>query len=269
MLTHGNFMVELGVAVDELHELFEPEDASTLLFLPLAHVFARIIQIGAVRSRSRLGHSADIKNLVADLQAFRPTFVLAVPRVFEKVFNTASQRATADGRGAIFDRAAEVAIAYSRGLDRGKPSIAVRAQHAVFSRLVYGKLREALGGRCEFAVSGGAPLGDRLGHFYRGIGVTVLEGYGLTETTAALTVNQPERCQDRHGRPARSPAPPCAWPRTASSCSRAARSSPATGATTPRPPRCWARTAGSTPATSARSTTRASSGSPAARRRSW
>ena len=191
MLTHGNFMVELGVAVDELHELFEPEDASTLLFLPLAHVFARIIQIGAVRSRSRLGHSADIKNLVADLQAFRPTFVLAVPRVFEKVFNTASQRATADGRGAIFDRAAEVAIAYSRGLDRGKPSVAVRAQHAVFSRLVYGKLREALGGRCDFAVSGGAPLGDRLGHFYRGIGVTVLEGYGLTETTAALTVNLP------------------------------------------------------------------------------
>jgi long-chain acyl-CoA synthetase len=192
MLTHGNFMVELGVAVPELSELFEPEDTSTLLFLPLAHVFARIIQIGAVKSRTRLGHSSDIKNLVADLQAFRPTFVLAVPRVFEKVFNTASQRATADGRGAIFDRAAETAIAYSRGLDRGKPSLAVRAQHALFSRLVYGRLREALGGRCQYAVSGGAPLGDRLGHFYRGIGVTVLEGYGLTETTAALTVNQPE-----------------------------------------------------------------------------
>src|SRR3954453_24251057 len=191
-LTHGNFMVELGVAVQELDQLFDTDDASTLLFLPLAHVFARIIQIGCVRSRTRLGHSADIKNLVADLQAFRPTFVLAVPRVFEKVFNTASQRATADGRGAIFDRAAETAIAYSRGLDKGRPSIAVRAQHAVFSRLVYGKLREALGGRCEYAVSGGAPLGDRLGHFYRGIGVTVLEGYGLTETTAALTVNLPE-----------------------------------------------------------------------------
>jgi long-chain acyl-CoA synthetase len=199
MLTHGNFMVELGVAVEELDRLFDPstgagtaEPASTLLFLPLAHVFARIIQVGCVRSRTRLGHSADIKNLVADLQAFRPTFVLAVPRVFEKVFNTASQRATADGRGAIFDRAAETAIAYSRGLDKGKPSLAVRGQHAVFSRLVYGKLRAALGGRCEFAVSGGAPLGDRLGHFYRGIGVTVLEGYGLTETTAALTVNTPD-----------------------------------------------------------------------------
>ena len=192
MLTHGNFMVELGVAVEQLDELFETEDASTLLFLPLAHVFARIIQVGCVKSRTRLGHSADIKNLVSDLQAFRPTFVLAVPRVFEKVFNTASQRATADGRGAIFDRAAETAIAYSRGLDRGKPSLSVRAQHAVFSRLVYGKLRDALGGRCAYAVSGGAPLGDRLGHFYRGIGVTVLEGYGLTETTAALTVNLPD-----------------------------------------------------------------------------
>jgi long-chain acyl-CoA synthetase len=199
MLTHGNFMVELGVAVDELGELFDPstgsgqvEQASTLLFLPLAHVFARIIQVGCVRSRTRMGHSADIKNLVTDLQAFRPTFVLAVPRVFEKVFNTASQRATADGRGAIFDRAAETAIAYSRGLDKGKPSLAIRAQHAVFSRLVYGKLRDALGGRCAYAVSGGAPLGDRLGHFYRGIGLVVLEGYGLTETTAALTVNLPD-----------------------------------------------------------------------------
>jgi long-chain acyl-CoA synthetase len=192
MLTHGNFMVELGVAIRELPELFDIEDASTLLFLPLAHVFARIIQVGAVKSRTRLGHSADIKNLVADLQAFRPTFVLAVPRVFEKVFNTASQRATADGRGAIFERAAQTAIAFSGGLDRGRPSLPVRAQHAVFSRLVYGKLRDALGGRCQYAVSGGAPLGDRLGHFYRGIGVTVLEGYGLTETTAALTVNLPE-----------------------------------------------------------------------------
>ena len=146
MLTHGNFMFELGVAIDELDELFDTEDASTLLFLPLAHVFARIIQVGCVKSRTRLGHSADIKNLVADLQEFQPTFVLAVPRVFEKVFNTASQRATADGRGKIFDRAAETAIAYSRGLDKGRPSLAVRAQHAVFDRLVYGKLRDALGG---------------------------------------------------------------------------------------------------------------------------
>jgi long-chain acyl-CoA synthetase len=196
MLTHGNFMVELGVAVPELEELFETEDASTLLFLPLAHVFARIIQVGCVKSRTRMAHSGDASRLLEDLKAVRPTFVLAVPRVFEKVFNTASQRATADGRGAVFERAAETAIAYSRGLDRkdgkGRPSLLVRGQHAVFSRLVYGKLREALGGRCEYAVSGGAPLGERLGHFYRGIGLTVLEGYGLTETTGALTVNLPD-----------------------------------------------------------------------------
>jgi long-chain acyl-CoA synthetase len=190
MLTHGNFMFELGVAVEELNELFG-DDSSTLLFLPLAHVFARIIQVGAVQARTRLGHSADIKNLLADLQDFQPTFILAVPRVFEKVFNTAAQKATADGKGAIFARAAECAIAYSRGLDspRGRASLGTRAQHAVFDRLVYGKLRAALGGSCAYAVSGGAPLGDRLGHFYRGIGLTVLEGYGLTETTGALSVN--------------------------------------------------------------------------------
>ncbi len=192
MLTHGNFMFELGVAVDELERLFTTEGASTLLFLPLAHVFARIIQVGSVKSRTRLGHSSDIKNLLADLQEFKPTFILAVPRVFEKVFNTASQKATADGKGKIFDRAAEVAIAYSRGLDKARVPLAVRAQHAIFARLVYGKLREALGGNCSYAVSGGAPLGERLGHFYRGIGLTVLEGYGLTETTAALTVNLPD-----------------------------------------------------------------------------
>jgi long-chain acyl-CoA synthetase len=191
MLTHGNFMFELAVAVDELEELFTA-DGSTLLFLPLAHVLARIVQVGCVRSRTRLAHSASVTTLIPDLGDYRPTFVLAVPRVFEKMFNTASQRATADGRGRLFDRAAETAIAWSRGLDRGGPSLAVRARHAAFSRLVYGRLRESLGGECRYAVSGGAPLGDRLGHFYRGIGLTVLEGYGLTETTAAITVNTPD-----------------------------------------------------------------------------
>nr|WP_237690239.1 AMP-dependent synthetase/ligase [Nocardioides panacisoli] len=191
MLTHGNFHHELDVAVHELEELFGADDAATLLFLPLAHVFARIIQVGAMKSRTRLGHSADILQLSATLQEFRPTFVLAVPRVFEKVFNTASQRATADGRGALFDRAADTAIAYSRALESGRVPLRVRARHAVFTRLVYGRLLEALGGRCTHAISGGAPLGERLAHFYRGIGLTVLEGYGLTESTAALTVNLP------------------------------------------------------------------------------
>lgn len=202
VLNHGNFMFELTVVVDELPELFdppspeadaeEPGQNSTLLFLPLAHVFARVIQIACVKERIRMGHSSDIKNLLDDFAEFQPTFILAVPRVFEKVFNTASQRAVADGRGAIFGRAADVAIAWSRGLETGRTSLAVRAQHRLFDRLVYGKLRAALGGHCQYAVSGGAPLGERLGHFYRGIGINVLEGYGLTETTAALTTNLPE-----------------------------------------------------------------------------
>jgi long-chain acyl-CoA synthetase len=192
MLTHGNFMFELGVATEELSDLFG-EDAATLLFLPLAHIFARIIQIGCVRTRTPMGHSSTISSLTADLAEFRPTFVLAVPRVFEKVFTTASQRATADGRGRVFDRAAEAAIAWSQVVERGdRPSLRLRASHATFSRLVYGRLRDALGGRCTHAISGGAPLGDRLGHFFRGVGLTVLEGYGLTETTAALTVNLPD-----------------------------------------------------------------------------
>jgi long-chain acyl-CoA synthetase len=197
VLTHANFQFEASVAVHELDRLFAPSDedgsaSSTLLFLPLAHVFARVIQVGCVRARVRMGHSADIRNLLEDFAVFRPTFILAVPRVFEKVFNTASQRAVADGKGRIFQRAADAAIGWSRALDHGRPGPLLRVEHALFDRLVYGRLRAALGGRCEYAVSGGAPLGDRLGHFYRGIGVNVLEGYGLTETTAALTVNLPD-----------------------------------------------------------------------------
>ncbi|UAL30961.1 AMP-dependent synthetase/ligase [Nocardioides rotundus] len=191
MLTHGNFMFELGVATEELDTLFEGE-ARTLLFLPLAHVFARIIQIGCVQRRVPLAHTAGIKTLMDDLSTVRPTFILAVPRVFEKVFNTASQRATADGKGRIFGRAVDTAIAWSRGVERGRVPLPVRARHALFDRLVYARLRDALGGQCRYAISGGAPLGERLGHFYRGIGVSVLEGYGLTETTAALAFNTPD-----------------------------------------------------------------------------
>ncbi len=192
VLTHGNFMFELGVAVDILGDLFDSESASTLLFLPLAHVFARIVQIGAVKAGARLGHSADIKNLLPDLAEFKPTFILAVPRVFEKVFNSASQKAAAEGKGKIFNRATDVAIAWSRAEENGRAGLLLKAQHAVFSALVYSKVRTALGGNCQYAISGGAPLGERLGHYFRGLGVTVLEGYGLTETTAALAVNLPE-----------------------------------------------------------------------------
>lgn len=190
ILTHGNFEFELRVAVtDVIDDVFHP-GASTLLFLPLAHVFARIIQIGAIKARARLGHSADIKNLVEDLGEFKPSFILAVPRVFEKVFNSASQKAHAGGKGAIFDKAAAAAIEWSKAVDTGKVPLGLNLKHALYGKLVYGKLKAALGGNCSYAISGGAPLGERLGHFYRGIGVTVLEGYGLTETTAALTVNR-------------------------------------------------------------------------------
>lgn len=193
VLTHGNFRAELAGALERLPQLFSVEGASTLLFLPLAHVFARIIQIGSIRSGTVLAHTADITDLTTHLGEFRPTFVLAVPRVFEKVFNTASTRAWADGKGKVFDKAVAVAIAVSRAeADGRKPHVVLRGQHALFDRLVYAKLRAALGGRADWAISGGAPLGERLAHFYRGIGITVLEGYGLTETTAALTVNTPE-----------------------------------------------------------------------------
>ncbi|OUZ09513.1 long-chain fatty acid--CoA ligase [Aeromicrobium sp. PE09-221] len=193
-LTHGNFRAELGGAIEVLPEMFAEPDASTLLFLPLAHVFARIIQIGAIRSGAVLGHTADIPDLVEHLGEFQPTFVLGVPRVFEKVFNSASAKAYAEGKGRIFDRAAQAAIAYSRATeDGGRAGLGLRLRHALFDRLVYGKLRDALGGKARYAISGGAPLGDRLGHFYRGIGVIVLEGYGLTESTAALAANRIER----------------------------------------------------------------------------
>ncbi|WP_290512084.1 long-chain fatty acid--CoA ligase [Aeromicrobium sp.] len=191
-LSHGNFRSELEGAVERLPELFSPDDASTLLFLPLAHVFARVIQVGSIRTGTKLGHTADVKDLIAHLGTFQPTFVLAVPRVFEKVYNTASSKAYADGKGKIFDRATQTAISYSKAADSGRPGLALRARHGIFDRLVYGKLRAALGGHADWAMSGGAPLGDRLAHFYRGIGVTVLEGYGLTETSAALTVNTPD-----------------------------------------------------------------------------
>lgn len=190
-LTHGNFRAELEAATRQLPELFDAKDASTLLFLPLAHVFARIIPIGAIRAGVKVGHTADIKDLPRHLGDFQPTFVLAVPRVFEKVFNSASTKAYANGRGKVFDRAAQTAIAYSKALDSGGPGLVLRGQHKVFDKLVYAKIRDALGGHARWAISGGAPLGERLAHFYRGIGVTILEGYGLTETTAALCVNTP------------------------------------------------------------------------------
>jgi long-chain acyl-CoA synthetase len=190
-LTHRNFLFEIGNGITLLDRYINAQ-SSLLLFIPLAHVLARVLQIGAIRNRTVIGHTPDVKNLVEDLGEFKPTFVLAVPRVFEKVYNSAKAKAEGDGKGKIFDRAAQVAIDWSRAQDTGGPGLALRAQHALFDRLVYGKLRAALGGRCLGAISGGAPLGERLGHFFRGIGVPVFEGYGLTETTAAASVNHDE-----------------------------------------------------------------------------
>ncbi len=194
-LTHENLLADVRNAFHgPLAIVMETVDASTLLFLPLAHVFARIIEVGCIEGGIVLGHCGDLTALLPALASFQPTFILAVPRVFEKVFNGAEQKAVSERKGAIFGRAAQVAIAYSRSLDEpGRPALGLRTQHALFDRLVYGKLRAALGGRTQYAASGGAALSERLGHFFRGAGVTVLEGYGLTETTGAATVNRPDR----------------------------------------------------------------------------
>jgi long-chain acyl-CoA synthetase len=194
-LTHENLLSGVRNAfMGPLAAIHAQPEASTLLFLPLAHVFARIIEVGCLDAGVVVGHCQDMNDLLPDLASFRPTFVLAVPRVFEKVYNGAEQRAIGEGKGKIFARAARTAVGYSEALDRpGGPGLALRAEHALFDRLVYGKLRAALGGRATVAVSGGAALAERLGHFFRGAGVTILEGYGLTETTAAIAVNRPDR----------------------------------------------------------------------------
>ena len=198
-LTHENLLAVVRNAfMGPLAPIHADGSAATLLFLPLAHVFARVIEVGTLEAGIVLGHCPDMNDLLPDLSSFQPTFVLAVPRVFEKVYNGAEAKAIGDGKGKIFARAAQAAVSYSESLDApasgGKAAgLALRAQHALFDRLVYGKLRAALGGRAQWAISGGAALAPRLGHFFRGIGVSVLEGYGLTETTAPVSVNRPDR----------------------------------------------------------------------------
>ncbi|MFI7589467.1 AMP-dependent synthetase/ligase [Spongisporangium articulatum] len=191
-LTHANFL-GLARGASAIFGELVTEGKSTLLFLPLAHVFARFIQVLCLVTRARLSHSPSVAQLLDDLQATKPTFLLAVPRVFEKIYNSAEAKARGEGKGRIFGIAADTAIEYSRALDDGGPGLLLRVRHAVFDRLVYSKLRAATGGAVEGAVSGGAPLGQRLGHFFRGIGIDILEGWGLTETTAPATVNTQAR----------------------------------------------------------------------------
>lgn len=196
VLTHRNLQAACGNAVEYLTELFKGESAldkdtvSTLLFLPLAHVFGRMVEVAAVIGRSTLGHWADVKTLTDNLAAFKPTFILSVPYVLEKVYNGARQKAHSSGKGRIFDLAAATAIAYSEA--NGNASLGLKIKHTVFDRLVYSKLRAALGGQVKYAISGGAALGLRLTHFFRGVGIIVLEGYGLTESSAASVVNTPK-----------------------------------------------------------------------------
>jgi long-chain acyl-CoA synthetase len=189
-LTHANFLSECGNVVQGASELFLKPGGSTLLFLPVAHVFGRMVQIGSISAGLHMAHCSDpVGRLPMDLASFKPTFVLAVPRIFEKIYNGAEAKAEAAGKGDIFRKAAAVAIAYSEALDKKKVSPILKLKHGLFDKLVYSKIRAGMGGRVEAAISGGAPLGARLGHFYRGAGVTVLEGYGLTETTAGATLN--------------------------------------------------------------------------------
>lgn len=193
VLTHGNFVDLSRNAAVALSELVRETAASTLLFVTLAHVFARFISVLCVHAGVRVGHQADTSQLLPALSTFQPTFLLAVPRVFEKVYNSAEQSTEAEGKGKIFRAAARVAVEHSQALDSGKVPFGLGLKFKVFDKLVYSKLRAKLGGRVHYAVSGSAPLSQYLGHFYRSLGIKILEGYGLTETTAPATVNLPNK----------------------------------------------------------------------------
>lgn len=188
VLTHANF-VELARNAERAIPEVVNTGSSTLLFITTAHIFARFIAVLCVHGGVKVGHQADTKQLLSSMASFRPSFLLAVPRVFEKVYNSSEQKAESGGRGRIFRAAAEVAVEHSKAVDAGAVPLGLRLRFALFDRLVYGKIRAAMGGNVRYAVSGSAPLGLRLGHFYRSLGITILEGYGLTETTAPVSVN--------------------------------------------------------------------------------
>ncbi|MYY17084.1 MULTISPECIES: AMP-dependent synthetase/ligase [unclassified Streptomyces] len=206
VITHANFMFEADTMVARWHPVFRSrpgDEAATLLFLPLAHVFGRMVEIAALRGRVKLGHQPELsaKALMPDLVSFRPTFVLAVPHIFEKVFDAARRKAEAEGRLGPFDRSVDVAVTYAEALEERAfgtgpgPSAGLRMRHQFFDQVVYRKIREAMGGRVRHAMSGGSGMARRLGLFFAGAGVTVYEGYGLTETTAAATANPPGRAR--------------------------------------------------------------------------
>ncbi|WP_330454693.1 MULTISPECIES: long-chain fatty acid--CoA ligase [unclassified Streptomyces] len=204
VLTHANFMFETDTMASRWESVFHSrpgDEAATLLFLPLAHVFGRMVEVTAIRGRVKLGHQPELsaKALMPDLVTFRPTFILAVPYIFEKVFNAARRKAEAEGRAGPFDKAVDIAVKYAEAMEARAfgtgpgPSAGLRMQHQFFDKVVYKKVRDAMGGRIRHAMSGGSGMERSLGLFFAGAGVTVYEGYGLTETTAAATANPPER----------------------------------------------------------------------------
>lgn len=193
VLTHSNFVDLSRNSAAALNEVVREPGASTLLFVTLAHVFARFISILSVHAGVRVGHQPDTSQLVPSLGSFQPTFLLAVPRVFEKVYNSAEQKAEAGGKGKIFRAAAATAVEYSEAMEKGKIGLGLKLKYALYDKLVFGKLRKTLGGRVKFAISGSAPLSSYLGHFYHSLTIKILEGYGLTETTAPVTVNLPDK----------------------------------------------------------------------------
>ena len=194
VITHSNFVELTRNSARAMHEVVETPGASTLLFITTAHVFARFISILNVHAGVKTGHQPDTKQLLPALGSFKPTFLLAVPRVFEKVYNSAEQKAEAGGKGKIFRAAAQTAVEHSKLQQEGKKvPLGTKLKFRLFDKLVYGKLRDAMGGNVVYAISGSAPLGERLGHFFHSLGVVILEGYGLTETTAPATVNVPSK----------------------------------------------------------------------------
>lgn len=278
VLSHGNFMYEADTVMDRWEPVFHSrkgDQPATLLFLPLAHVFGRMVEVAGIRGKVRFGHQPrlDAAVLMPDLAAFRPTFILAVPYISEKVFDAARRKAEREGRSGPFERAVEVAVGYADAVEAKAwgigpgPSASLRIRHRLFDKLVYAKIRDAMGGRIRHAMSGGSAMDRRLGLFFAGAGVHVYEGYGLTESTAAATANPPERTRyGTVGRPI--PGWACASGTTARSGSTAAPSSRVIS-TIPGPPTRPCTTAGWPPATWAPWTRTAISPSPGARRRSW
>lgn len=191
MITHGNLVsLSLNILNSEMSAVLTRE-STTVIFIPLAHIFARFISFQTLAAGAKVGHTSDVKELVPDLKSFQPDFLLAVPRVFEKVYNSALLSAQDGGKGKIFERGAETAVEYSKAKEAGQIGLGLRLKHWVFDKLLYAKIRAAMGGNVKDAISGGGPLGAYLSHFFRGVGVNIKEGYGLTETTAPVTVNRP------------------------------------------------------------------------------